>query len=435
MFAYPNISKDVTFANSMEIPFQRWYPYIEGYSPNFVTSIIKQYCNQPTCIYEPFAGTGTTIFAADSLNINCLYSEINPLLRFIISTKLQILSLPISQRLLLSQELLTINKTIISDISHCIKDNHLLENYNSTFGNSIYFNQDTFDKILRTRTYIDDLHNNNPNLANLITIALLSSLIPISFLKKQGDVRFKTEKEKQNIPSFEDYIKERICIIAHDLANYKYQLKAKHNLICSNAKLIGQTINATKISDVITSPPYLNGTNYIRNTKLELWFLRYLKNKNDLRTFRDEVITSGINDVVLKKTTNNTIDDELFLHTIYQIKSNTYDKRITAMAIAYFEQMQQLFAGLKIHLNNNANVMIDIGDSVFAGVHIKTDDILVNILKPLGFDLIEKVLLRKRYSHNGQLISQVLIAFKYQNHINYECNIGMDNIQKYTTTP
>lgn len=62
-------SNDVTFVNSKNVPFQRWYPYIEGYSPDFVTTIIKENVPSAQLIYEPFAGTGTTLFASDSLNI------------------------------------------------------------------------------------------------------------------------------------------------------------------------------------------------------------------------------------------------------------------------------------------------------------------------------------------------------------------------------
>ena len=47
-----NISAfDVTFKNSKNIPFQRWYPYIEGYSPNFVLNLIDKYCKDTTLIY------------------------------------------------------------------------------------------------------------------------------------------------------------------------------------------------------------------------------------------------------------------------------------------------------------------------------------------------------------------------------------------------
>ena len=75
--------KDVTFSNSKNIPFQRWYPYIEGYSPDFVKSLIKEYEIKDCIVYEPFAGTGTTIFASDQCGLSSVYSEVNPLLQFL----------------------------------------------------------------------------------------------------------------------------------------------------------------------------------------------------------------------------------------------------------------------------------------------------------------------------------------------------------------
>ena len=66
-------SKDVTFENSKNIPFQRWYPYIEGYSPDFVKKIITDNVPNAKLIYEPFAGTDTTMFASDILNIPTIY--------------------------------------------------------------------------------------------------------------------------------------------------------------------------------------------------------------------------------------------------------------------------------------------------------------------------------------------------------------------------
>ena len=80
----------------------------------------------------------------------------------------------------------------------------------------------------------------------------------------------------------------------------------------------------------------------------------------------------------------------------------------------YFLEMYLVFCGLKKHLSKNAKVLIDIGDSIFAGVHIRTDIILVEILGSLGYDLISKKLLRARRSRNKKLLSQILLEFKYQ---------------------
>lgn len=414
MFKTKNISKEVTFASSLNIPFQRWYPYIEGYSPNFVLNIINQYCPNPTLVYEPFAGTGTTLFAADSIGCDCAYSEINPLLRYIIETKLRILSLEIGIRSNLAQQLQVLSDHIIQDLSACAPSQDLSINYQQAFGLSKYFYDDTYDKILRLRTLIDNIATNDADLANLLTIAVLSTLVPTSLLKKQGDVRYKTEKELKAMPNFDEFLRERINIVAEDLQNYQYQLQAHQYLACYNAKEIGLVDADRKFSSVITSPPYLNGTNYFRNTKLELWFLRQLTTQRDLRSFRDAVLTSGINDVKLNATKANTISDSLLEQTLNELQQHSYDRRIQEMVSCYFDEMLTLFAGLTKHLQNGACIAIDIGDSIFAGVHIKTDDILINILAPLGYQLQEKVQLRNRRSHNGQLLSQVLIVLKYQ---------------------
>ena len=52
-----DLKKDVTFSASKNIPFQRWYPYIEGYSPTFIKSLIDEYNIKDSFVYDPFVGT------------------------------------------------------------------------------------------------------------------------------------------------------------------------------------------------------------------------------------------------------------------------------------------------------------------------------------------------------------------------------------------
>jgi len=79
----PITSTDSTFQSSKKIPFQRWLPYVEGYSPDFVTALLKKYAPNATSVFDPFAGTGTTVFAADSLGVKSYFAEVNPLLVFL----------------------------------------------------------------------------------------------------------------------------------------------------------------------------------------------------------------------------------------------------------------------------------------------------------------------------------------------------------------
>lgn len=410
--------KDVTFVNSKSIPFQRWYPFIEGYSPEFVKSLINNYCKKVACIYDPFVGTGTTIFAADKLNVKTVYSEINPLLQFLIQTKIKILKSSSAMRKQLSDKVNQIAGQVIERIENFEEDKYLKESYNLIFGSSKYFESSVLSQLLRLRSFIDIVKLEDELLADTITIAVLAALIPVSFLKKAGDVRFKTKKEleKEKV-ELENFLPNKLKEIANDILNLEFVLKTTPEMILANAKNI-DLVNDLEIDAVITSPPYLNGTNYFRNTKLELWFLRYIQLENDLRFFRDQALTSGINDVKKDTSGNSGTDimtkNQLLNDTIVKLHKKSYDQRIPIMAKSYFEEMYAIFSKLREHLKDRAKILIDIGDSIFANVHIKTDDILIELLAALGYELNEKKLLRKRRSRNKEVLSQTLLVLEFK---------------------
>jgi DNA modification methylase len=410
--------KDVTFVKSKDIPFQRWYPYIEGYSPDFVKSLIKNYEIADTLIYEPFAGTGTTLLAADDCGLSTVYSEVNPLLQFLIQTKLNVLKAKDSQRKKLSKDLKDIQKAVLKNLNKFEEDKSLRESYKSLFSDKKYFPDETLEQVLKLRSYIDIVKLEDELLADTLTVAVISCLLPVSFLKKVGDVRFKTAKEiEKDLKTFNDILPEKIGNIAEDVLNLDYKLKGRPEFILSNAKNIGR-VNDLKIGAIITSPPYLNGTNYFRNTKVELWFLRYLQFENDLRFFRDQALTSGINDVKKEYAYVNGLDiaskSSLLKSTLIELNKNAYDSRIPVMAQSYFKEMYTIFNDVKPLLAQNAKVLIDIGDSIFSGVHINTDDILIELMQGLGYEFVENKILRKRRSRNQEILTQSLLVFEYK---------------------
>ena len=212
--------KDVTFSNSKNIPFQRWYPYIEGYSPDFVKSLIKEYYIKDCVVYEPFAGTGTTIFAADQCGLSSVYSEVNPLLQFLTETKIKVLKQNSINRHALSTELKEVAKHLFNKIQKTEENKELRDAYFNVFGESQYFSNDTFSSILKLRTFIDFLYLENRELiADLLTVAVFSSLLSVSYLKKNGDVRFRTKEEilKGEIKQIDEVLPQKINEIAEDL--------------------------------------------------------------------------------------------------------------------------------------------------------------------------------------------------------------------------
>lgn len=221
-------------------------------------------------ILEPFAGSGTTPIVLGQLGVECAYSEANPAMALIIKTKLEVLSLGSEEREQLANKVSALNKQFLSRVNRAKYDTALKASYLSTFGKSIFFDEKTLDNILRIRTLNDEVKLEDPLLGSCLTLAILASLIPSSRLKRAGDLRFKTPKELlSGTQCVLDNISERLSTQAHDIRSAN-KLKADARFAYATARELSNSVGGDW-DGVITSPPYLNGTNYIRNARLELW--------------------------------------------------------------------------------------------------------------------------------------------------------------------
>ena len=400
----------VTFKHGRKEPFARWYPYLEGYSTQFVESILERYAPNAQTILDPFAGTGTTAFTASRLNKIAYFCEINPVLQFMSLTKIRVRQLKSSQRSSLAQALAQA-KVSLKKLEKYPQNYTLHQAYLQTFGDSLFFDDLVYDQVLRIRSWIDEVFLENPILADLITVATLSALVPASRMKRSGDLRYKTNRELQRqMPSLIEGISQNINQMVHDIRNDIDGLKTEPLLICENARSL-ENISPLDIDTVITSPPYVNGTNYFRNTKIELWFLRCLKEKKDLTRFREAALTAGINDVTVSKTP--TLSHPDVGKIVSKLEQNAYDSRIPRMIASYFSELTEVFQAIRPHLTPDATVAIDIGDSCYAGIHVPVEELLSACLKELGFAQEDSVTLRKRRSRGGMLLKQSLLVFQY----------------------
>lgn len=400
----------VTFKGGAKEPFRRWYPYLEGYSPQFVEAILQKYAPDAQRVLDPFAGTGTTAFTASDLGKMAYFCEVNPVLQFITLTKIRVRRLHTSRRLILAQDLMETKRTLSSlDIFEA--DYALRQSYQRTFRDSVFFDESVYEQILRLRSWIDEIALTDPLLADVVAIAVLSALVPASRLKRAGDLRYKRENEikKQMAPLIET-IRVNMEHMARDIRDDVNGLETEPLLVCENARSLAYT-PYLDIDTVITSPPYVNGTNYFRNTKIELWFLRCLREKKDLTRFRASALTAGINDVTISRTPSQVHPD---VETVVSaLEENAYDPRIPRMIHSYFSEITDIFRAVRMHLAPGAKVAIDIGDSCYAGVHVPSDRLLSTCLQDLDFEQEDSAILRSRRSRGGRLLSQVLLTFRF----------------------
>src|SRR5260370_36827678 len=81
----------------------------------------------------------------------------------------------------------------------------------------------------------------------------------------------------------------------------------------------------------------------------------------------------------------------------------------------------------------NAKLVIDIGDSRFAGVDVPTDEYIIKIAEGLGLKLIDTELVRKRTSNDGTPLKQILLTFEKTSSRKSSARISSSNNRVKTT--
>lgn len=389
--------KGGTFSLNKTEPIHRWYSYVEGYSSCLIAEELKTLLalkpNIET-IYDPFCGTGTTALVASTYGINSFYSESNPFMQTVIETKINEV-----------QKLDDVATSMLIEYLALVNDMKI-EKYASWNGFEKFFGERQLSELLTIKNLI--FQEDNESVKRILALALSAIVVKVSKMTRRGDLRYATEKEyrEENVlECFTDKLNEMIFDIQHHRTIVK----------CGTTKVSDDARDNDYVDTfdcVITSPPYLNGTNYIRNTKLELKLNDFITSENDLPDFHSKGIVAGINNVS-KRTAIDTILPVVEPY-LEQLQPVAYDERIPKMVAGYFRDMDMVIQKLSRSIKAGGLFTMDIGDSQFAGVHIPTHLILSDICAQHGFILYDEEILRERRSKNGMVLTQRLLRYRLE---------------------
>lgn len=389
-----------TFTLNKGEAIHRWYSYLEGYSFCLIDDIVMEIGPEKIhSIYDPFCGTGTTALVASSHGIKSYYCETNPFMQQVIEAKINCVK-RLRDRKVYSKYL----QEFLSEIENY--SYQLCLEVPSWDGFEKFFDSEILVQLQDLKNKVDEIPDEDSR--NIALVLLASVTVRASKMIRQGDLRFAKEKEKKDgdknlLNNFMCKIKQAI----EDIESENCPTLAETIKLADDARDIEVE---NQIDCVITSPPYLNGTNYIRNTKLELKLSGHIESEKDLPQFHSKGIIAGINNVS-NRNTNFEVPDVARPY-IEKLEPVAYDKRIPIMVVGYFHDMEQVIERLSHAMKDNGYFIMDIGDSQFAGVHIPTHEILAKICESYGFELYDEEVLRERHSKNGMVLSQRLLKFR-----------------------
>lgn len=388
------------FADNRKRPIHRWYPFIEGYSSELVERALASGSGVRE-VFDPFGGSGTTALTASALGVPCSFTEVNPYLSWIADVKVNCSRAGAAHADELA-ELLDFGRCVVAGELGPVSDEHPLLVADRKRG---FFPPGVAAVVVGTLTLID--RELTGWMRELARMSVASSLVPASNMVRRTDLRKRTPSDAS--PSnFSGLVADHLAVIAEDTKEYAPQLLCEGRQIGFDAR--GPYTAHEPFDLVVTSPPYLNGTNYCRNSKLELLALGFISSEAQLEDLRSASVTAGINNVSkrLREPTSFSSVEAV----VQELESVTYDRRIPQMVRAYFSDMGAVLGQIRRSCTSDANLWLDIGDSRYSGVQVPTHELLATIAAEFAWSLSGAEVLRRRRSYDGTELTQQLLRFR-----------------------
>lgn len=408
----PSADLGLTFRDSRLRRVHSWYPYVEGFSADYVEAQLSARFSSklPSSVYDPFGGAGTTQLAAACMGIPAYYSEINPLMAFVAETK-------VTAAHWCRQNLDILEEAVSKYLTELASDHFIersraisLAEYHHAFPNRDFFEEPHLRQLLAAHDLAHQIADGELHLEALLNLACVANAVAASNMTRRADLRRRRPDEYKNrIVDIPIMIAQSIRIMADDIPYLPSEMEA-----CSLASEDCRTLKgiegwAESFDMAITSPPYLNGTNYFRNTKIELWLMGMIESERELGKFRTKAITAGINNVSGPAVSSCELAEVEAVAG--QLDICAKDARIPKLVRRYFVDMTAAFEAVHHCLSCRAEFVLDIGDSRFYGVHVPTDRILVKVGERAGFRLKSRRTLADRLSRDKTPLVQVELTF------------------------
>jgi DNA modification methylase len=406
----PSLTRQlVSFQANKPRPSYRWYKYKEAFSAALIEYLLSKYGIASGKVLDPFAGSGTTLFAASAYGLDADGIELLPIGQQIISARKCL------EREFTKKDFTSLNRWITDHPWHKTKTKKALPSLRITAG---AYPKETLDSIER---YIGALKQENERVQLVLQFALLCVFESISFTRKDGqylrwDYRSGRRQgarpfNKGDILNFDKAICDKLNEIRHDLQSTNGDselfptriLQGNINLFNGSCLDIMPTLPNRSYKAIFTSPPYCNRYDYTRTYALELALLDV--GEKELTKLRQEMLSCTVENrakdllQINPKWTNaiEAAENQELLQTILRYledekaQGRLNNNGIPRMVRGYFYEMACVISECKRVLKPNA-LMFMVNDNVrYAGASISVDLILSSIAEKLGFQ-VENIL-------------------------------------------
>ena len=408
-----------------------WYRFVLSFPPHLVRDYLERFkIDYDGYVLDPFCGTGTTLVECKKSGIKSVGIEANPMAYFASKIKVDWRVKP-DELLKHAKEIADITlDTLKTEGIEDFDDLPLFSTGKKASNNLHTLPDETFKLLLKNSISPLPLHK---------TLALLEAIEENKDLRFRGHERLALAKAivfhisnlnfgpevgvgnvKNDAPVIEIWLN-----IVGDMANDLYHVQDKSKIVSlvfkADARELTSVLEPKSVNAVITSPPYPNEKDYTRITRLESVLLGFIKNKQELRSLKKNLLRSNTRGVYKDDSDDLLVDSHKEIQRIAETienrrlelgKTSGFERLYSRVTKLYFGGMTRHLSELRNILRPGARLAYVVGDQAsYLRVMIRTGQLIADIARSLGYKVIDIDLFRTRLATatKKQLREEVVI--------------------------
>ena len=379
----------ILFRNTIpEIPSTTYgvfsiYKYPAKFIPQVIAFVLKNYGTPGMKVFDPFAGYGTVGLVAKIYGFNYELWDLNPMLEVIHNTAT------------IGKPRLTITELI--ELIESVKNSNreFLPNWN----NLNYWFPNEFLPVLSKAWGFVHSERRKEN-KYLLLIPLLKVTRYFSWSDEKVHKLYRSKYSRQKIENllkgnwkniFYRMLQEEVLSLYNKLFEYeKLHPKKVEYKVKSGIDTLTTELNE-KVDILITSPPYLQAQEYIRSTKLELFWLGY--NEAYIKNLSDKEIPY-----------REVPKIKVYSSTFFEYRKKIKEKHLKFIYDQYFYAILSCFSRLGEKVKNY--MCIFVGPAKVRNIPIPIDEIIIEHLREFG------------WKHEVTFIDRILSRVMFESKIN-----------------